>query len=341
MYVAWKRFKDESAERFARDVTAHYKSLGYEMLRPNYISNILNNNLTAYPFERCADMWDCVFQENCTRDIMKESWGISALESMHRYHMASEHHVPAMAMYYPRNQQTAYFSWSLGVSSGLLCTFCSNGNDRDYDDKPFIDFHKKHLAFYDDPRKKSDCAFLLSQTTRDYSPSCGSFMRMWICWAQSALFSGISTDIVFENDGIDELSRHKIIVACCVAMPDGGVTEKLGAYVKNGGTLVIIGEFDKYGTDGQEHEPAEFAKKAGKYGNGSVILVDKTLCHGSYQDRIMASLPPHGLDTLRVGTPPRSYERLILTGGRVLGDIIGKKTVEGAGEGLTATLFSV
>jgi hypothetical protein len=76
-FVAWKRFKLETNARFVRDVNRHYESLGLKLLRPNYVAHILYGNPTAHPFEACADVWDFVFQENCTYTILIWRSGLS------------------------------------------------------------------------------------------------------------------------------------------------------------------------------------------------------------------------------------------------------------------------
>jgi hypothetical protein len=65
VFTAWLRFKRESTSGFQQKVNEHFKSLGLNLLRPNYVSSVINTNPTSYPFDICGEIWDWVFQENC------------------------------------------------------------------------------------------------------------------------------------------------------------------------------------------------------------------------------------------------------------------------------------
>ena len=128
VFVAWKRFKDESTLDFAYAVKKHYEDLGYRMLRPNYISGVITTNVTAYPFEKCAEIWDCIFQENCSMHIISQSWPFFGAEAVHRFCMGRKRGVPAMSMFYPCTDSSLYFGWALSMAWGQLFTQCGGEN---------------------------------------------------------------------------------------------------------------------------------------------------------------------------------------------------------------------
>ena len=124
VFEALKRVKDESTLEFVYKVKKHYEDLGLNQFRPNYVSSILPTNKTAYPFEKCADVWDCVFQENCTSSVIKESYLSFALEAIHRYNLGRLNKIPSMSMFYPVSADALYFAWALAKSWGQLFTNC-------------------------------------------------------------------------------------------------------------------------------------------------------------------------------------------------------------------------
>ena len=168
-YIAWKRFKFSSTNRFYRDLTALYESWGLKLMRPNYSSNILDQCPTCYSFDRCTDLWDFIFQENCFSAIIKESYMNFFTEAVHRYAAALRNGVPSMSMFYPDRADSAYFGWALSRSWGQLYTGTCEGTDITGYEKPYRDFEKKYIRFYTAPQKLADVSFYLSQNTRDFT----------------------------------------------------------------------------------------------------------------------------------------------------------------------------
>ena len=260
-YIAWKKFKFESTERFYRDIGAFYESLGVKLMRPNYSSCVLKQCPTAYPFDRCTDLWDFIFQENCNADIMKQSYMDFMAEAIHRYAVARKKGVPSMSMFYPDRPDSAYFAWALARSWGQLYTGTAHGEDITPLERPYRDFEKKYIRFYTAPKKISDLAFYFSRNTRDYTNATFKrFMQHMIGSMQAAYASGFCLDMVIEEDSVEDLLRHKTIVLSYVAMLTREEIEKFTAYVKRGGTLVILGDFAIYDDIGGKRSEEEISR---------------------------------------------------------------------------------
>lgn len=247
-YVAWKKFKFRSTNRFYRDLTKHYESLGVKLLRPNYSSDILKHNPTCYSFDRCCDMWDYIFQENCFSAIIKQSYMDFQTEAVHRYAAGKRTGAPSMSMFYPNRRDSAYFGWALSRSWGQLYTGTFEGFDITQYEKPYRDFERENLRFYTKPEKLSDVSFYLSLKTRDFV-SADAFPRYtskMMSGIQAAYLSNLGVDMVFEDDSLEELKGHDAIVASHVVMMSDEELKKLSEYVKVGGRLIILGEFAEF-----------------------------------------------------------------------------------------------
>ncbi len=335
VFVAWKRFKDESTERFARDVTRHYEALGYSMLRPNYISQVLPTNITAYPFERCADLWDCVFQENCASFVIGASWLTFAVEAVHRFHMAAGRGVPSMSMFYPCTQSAAYFSWALSTAWGELCSLCGFGLGQEpYDQQPLRDFETRHFDALDAPQKCSDLAFWFSQDTRDYAPGCEGLMRRYLCWLQAALLSGLCVDMVFEGDALTESARFHTLVVPYAAMISDEALARLTAFVSGGGRVIVIGDFAVFYPDGSRRQPG--AALARLTAAGRVDCLPDAACTTLYQDRVSTE---RGNADSRTAVLPYAVDALRQTGGAALNALFAHRLIEGAEPAVSASLF--
>jgi len=257
-YIAWKKFKFESTTRMYRDLTAYYEQLGAKLLRPNYCSDILKHNPTCYSFDRCTDLWDFIFQENCFSAVMKESYMDFMTEAIHRYAAGKRHGVPSMSMFYPDRPDSAYFGWALSRSWGQLYTGTCEGFDITAYEKPYREFEKKYMRYYTAPEKYADLSFYFSRKTRDYMPNkfedmadpLPKYTRRSMSGMQAAYVSNLCVDMVMEEDSIEELCHHPLIIVSHVPMMSDEELTKLSAYIKQGGKLVILGDFAVRNDDG-------------------------------------------------------------------------------------------
>ena len=212
IYVAWEKFRRDSADDFQIAVNKHYEGLGLNMLRPNYISDILYHNRTAYPFENVSWIWDCIFQENCYHDITKYSWPAHAVEAAHRYALAKRNNVPAMSLFYHTRQDAYYFTWALANSWGQLYS-TTPLNDAYKDrllllEKKYRSFEKDHEILLYNSTKQADIGFYLSFKTRDYvKNSASENMSSLVACMQAAYFSNLSFGMVFEDDDPSEFKN--------------------------------------------------------------------------------------------------------------------------------------
>ena len=325
-YVAWKKFKFESTERFYRDIGAFYESLGVKLMRPNYSSCVLKQCPTAYPFDRCTDLWDFIFQENCNADIMKESYMDFMAEAIHRYAAARKKGVPSMSMFYPDRSDSVYFAWALARSWGQLYTGTSHGVDITPLERPYRDFEKKYMRFYTAPEKISDLAFYFSRNTRDYTyATFKRFMQHMIGSMQAAYASGFCLDMVMEEDSVEDLLRHETIVLSYVAMLTREEIEKFTAYVKRGGTLIILGDFAIYDDIGGKRRGEEIScifgvemqtDRVTALGDGKIIRMSFRPEVSEYQDPV--GCKRNEAETVCTTAIPSKWEMQKAGTGRVL-----------------------
>ncbi len=227
VFIAWKKFKDDSTLRFVHFIRRHYIAKGYAMFRPNYISEILTTNKTALPFERCSEIWDVIFQENGTGCIIKESYLSFGLEALHRYNMARRHNVPSMSMFYPVSNDALYFSFALAKAWGQLYTNCAGEGVTEELDEEFIrSFEEKHIDMYTNPQKIADLAFILSTNTRDYSKDCEQHQHNFLRWLQAAYLTDISVDMIFE-DQFEDYDKYDTLVCAHTVMLSDEVMQAL------------------------------------------------------------------------------------------------------------------
>ena len=247
-FIAWKKFKFASTNRFYRDLSRLYESLGAKLLRPNYSSDILKHNPTCYSFDRCCDIWHFIFQENCFSAIIKQSYLDFQTEAVHRYAAGQRTGAPSMSMFYPNRADNAYFGWALSRSWGQLYTGTFEGFDITEFEKPYREFEKESFRYYANPQKISDISFYLSLKTRDFV-SADAFPRYtskMMAGIQAAYMSNLGVDMVFEEDTPAELAKREAIVASYTVMMSDEELNKLADYVRAGGRLLILGSFAEY-----------------------------------------------------------------------------------------------
>ncbi len=274
-FVAWKRFRYESTERFYRDIFALYDKLGYQCFYPNYSSDVLKHTVTAYPFERAYDLWSFMFQENCFSAVIRESYFDFACEAVQRYAMAERRGVPSMSMFYPDREDSVYFGFALAKSWGQLYTGTCEGIDLYALEKKYRDFETAHEDLYIAPKKLSKIAFYYSRDTRDFTKDATNLYQFPLLSSmEAAIASNIGVDMVFEESTVGELEKHPCIVAShCAGLSD----EQLGRlkeYVQGGGKLIIYGEFGRFASDGRRRASSEIA---------SLIGVQTAVVDGTYE----------------------------------------------------------
>lgn len=254
-YIAWKKFKFESTSRFYRDLTAYYESMGAQLLRPNYCSDILKHCPTCYSFDRCIDQWDFVFQENCFSAVIKQSYLDFMTEAIHRQAAGEHYGIPSMSMFYPDRPDSTYFAWALARSWGQLYTGTCEGMDVTSLERPYRNFEKKYLRYYKAPKKIADVSFYLSKKTRDFTANARySYMQKMMGGMQAAYEANLGTSMVMEDYTVEEMLQHRAIVASYVAMASDEELKRFSEYVQRGGRLIILGDFAIFDTDGSHRE---------------------------------------------------------------------------------------
>jgi len=341
-FVAWKQFKVKSNEKFVRDVNRHYESLGLQLLRPNYVSGILHGNLTGIPFEECADIWDFVFQENGTYTIISTAFAAFAAEAIHRYAMSADRGRPSMSLFYPYNKSNLYFSWSLAKSWGQLYNQTSEDQlGTDNLEAPYRAFEQAHAAFMDAPRRYADFAFLCSPMTRDFTAD-RSYTNRFCAALQGSYLSGFGTDMVFETASLTRLCAFSHIVCAHTAMLSDETMKNLAAYVKQGGTLAIIGDFAKYDGTGALRDAVDvhafFDNWDALCSEGKIVLFPASSCSERVQRPVTTNRYLRG--SARAESASYVVDEIRETTGKTLLSVIGRKKVEcNAAEDILASAF--
>lgn len=263
-YVAFDQFRRDSAIRFQRDVDAHFRSLGLNLLRPNYISNEITSNYSAYPFSNCADLWDVMFQENVSNSIIKHSWPFYACEAVHRYAFASQNDIPSMSMFYCKTPSDIYFSFALCLSWGQLFNPAfTRTPDMVAMEGLARSFEKKYPELVYDQKKQSDVAIMFSMKTRDLIANAPSVMNGVMAWLQSLYFTQKTPDFVLEDQTLKDWQKHKVIVLPHVFMMSDEEITRAKEYVQSGRTLVWVGLCGKKTPKGFDRSPEEIQKLLG------------------------------------------------------------------------------
>ena len=241
-YIAWKKFKKKQSGDFHFRMDRRYKSIGFRPMRPAYCAEVLPFDTTCYGFEPAQKLWDFIFQECC--GIIKDSFVCFAGEAIHRFAMAKRNGKPPMALMYPQTAGSAYAAWALCRSWGQLYTG-TGGDPRSVFDRPMRDFEKKHTGLFRNSRKRADAAFWFSPETRDYSDKDApqKYMKPFMAYLESAYVSGICCDMVFGTDSVETLADFNVIILPYVYSVSDSEAAKLRRYVKNGGRLIVLGEF--------------------------------------------------------------------------------------------------
>lgn len=240
VYVAWERFRRKSTERFQRAVNKHFKSLGLDLLRPNYVSSALNHNPTGYCFDMAADLWDWIFQENCFSTLIRVSWPSWYVESLHRYALAQRNKVPSMSLFYPDREDSYYFVWALAGSWGQMLTVTPEGYDLSSVEKKYRTFEKKYDQVYTDQQKIAPVAIMFSLDNAYYVKAQKHTGEIY-AWAQGMYVANIPVDMVFDKDPLEKLNEYSMIVLPNLVMLDENQIARLSAYVEQGGRLIITG----------------------------------------------------------------------------------------------------
>ena len=263
-FVAWKRFKIESTERFERDIYNHFLERGVKMLRPNYISSIVMSNWSSHNFEYAADIWDFTFQENVFSSIIRYSYPHYMVEALQRYAMCEWKGSPSLSLFYPDRHDSFYFSWALSMLWGQLLLATAEGTHNTDYEKEFRAFEAAHSSLYTDPKKQSDITFYHSAKTRDFTASHPNMALMFSA-AECAYLAGYSCDMTFDYSRDEDFFKHKRIVCAGVSMVSDAELDRFAEFVNNGGELIILGEFATRREDGT---PRTFSETVMRMGDG-------------------------------------------------------------------------
>ncbi|HPQ47500.1 MAG TPA: hypothetical protein PLP30_09040 [Clostridia bacterium] len=243
VFIAWQKFKKESTLEFQERVDEHFKGLGMEMLRPNYVSGNITFNWTAYSFEKALHLWDWVFQENCFSFVIKYSWPQFLTESRHRFNMGRLKGIPSMSMFYPDRYDSFYFTWALSMAWGQLFTATPEGEDMCDIEKIFRDFEMEHSSLLFNQQKKADVTIYWSYETANFTdPNKCRHISAVKGWTQALTFAGYSTDMVFASEESIDNDVHSFLIVPDVWILSEDEVNKLNRFIECGGKVLFTGK---------------------------------------------------------------------------------------------------
>ncbi|MBE6395338.1 MAG: hypothetical protein E7044_15015 [Lentisphaerae bacterium] len=264
VFIEWLRFRVRSTEQFQRDVNAHFKSLGLNLLRPNYATTTFNCNTVAYPFEAAGDLWSCVFQENMFSSVIRTAWPTWYNIAEHRFSMGRRYKVPSMSMFYPARFDDYYFCWSLAKACNHLLMASPEGGDINEVEEKFAPFDENN-PILENASDLPDIGFFEPRSSLDLSPEpLKNAIWPMNVWLQGALFRNLRNAILFEDDSLEEFLKYPLVVLCGANMLSDEHLELLKKYCQQGGRLFVCGTFGIYRPDGsrREHPEKVFGIKA-------------------------------------------------------------------------------
>lgn len=302
-FVAWLDFRLRSNEDFHGAVKAHYDGLGRRPLRPNYVSTALNRNPTAYALETLPEL-DWVFQECCFSTLIRYSWPHWAVEAAHRYAVGRRRGIPSMSMFYPDRPDTMLFTWGLAMSWGGLYLATPEGKSLGAEEGRLRAFEGRHARLLRRPRKVARLAFYDSRRNRElYGLAESRSLYAMKTWMQACYRGNLPFDL-FQQEELQRLAEYEVVVLNEVAVLGAGELEALGAFVRDGGTLVWTGATGTRGDSGMPHPRGVAARTwgleemagtadgdevvTGDLGEGRLVLVPGNLGLGPYEAALNA-----------------------------------------------------
>ena len=299
-FIAWLKFKQRSTDAFQTRVSEKLKEWGLEVYRPCYHSCALAPNRYASTFINSRRYWSHIYQENAMMEIIRYSWPRFYMESLNLYAMARELGVPSMSMFYPRSYAQYFFAWALCQSWGHIPYLGPQGFSMTNEDKFFNDFEKKYSSIFINQQKVPDLTFLVPRASMDYTstmlektyyPVFGLF--------PTAHFASLQADAINEYEEQEQFNKQKCIVSIGATLVSEELAEKLLAYLRQGGHLIIFGDFAIFKTPEKVKEilaHKNVKRFPWEYGRN---CYQETAVTAKYAAKLEAKAPPFMVDFLR------------------------------------------
>ncbi len=327
LFIAWQKFKKDSTLKFQESLDRHFKSLGLQLLRPNYVSGNLSLNWTGYPFEKALHLWDWVFQENCFSFVIKYSWPQFLTESRHRFNMGRIKEIPSMSMFYPDRYDSFYFTWALSMAWGQLFTATPEGEDMCDVEKTFRDFEKKYKDLLFNQKKKADITIYWSYETANYcDPKKCNHITAVKSWLQALTFAGYSTDMVFASEDAIDNEIHSFLLVPDVWILTHKEIKKISNFMHGGGKVLFTGRPGK-----SSNSPLDcFSEKA--------IFLPETELDNNYYEPF--SVDRWKMTSDRKELPSYKADKMAVVAKSIIGNLVEKKVIIDSQEELLNTYYS-
>jgi len=270
VYIRWKEFKVRSTARCLDEIVALERAKGLpKLIRPVYACMLLPRNFRNSVYEMGLKHYTNYFQENLAGAVVRYTYPYWMAESLDRYARAERFGIPSMSLFYTDTIPSVYFSWALSHTWGQMYTgalsgasgYCIEDMELSTIECPYREFEYSYSEWLGESKKYADLAVYQSLLTREGCPA-GSTNPM-INLITAANFSGLTTDMVFDDDSVEKLLQYPVIALNCTLMMTDENIAKLRAYAEGGGTLLIIGNCGAYNEKIQKRTPAEIAMKFG------------------------------------------------------------------------------
>ena len=161
--------------------------------------------------------------------------------------------LPAIAIFYPKNEAEEFLYWSLSKSWGYL--YWPEPLIKYPRKQQYIKWEKEHKFFFGKSEKNEDIAILFSKQTRDIYGGCEDafYSSEWMGTCQILSRNNIAYDVILDLEIIfEKLNKYKIVLlpnSACLSMKQ---IKDIKSYVENGGNIIASFETSLYNENGDK-----------------------------------------------------------------------------------------
>lgn len=277
-YRAWLIWRKESTRDHHRRVTNHFRRLGLELCRPFYSSA----DTTAWAIqglagevENASKLWTTIFTEVLGLLPNYYTWPYAGSEAKHRNALCYREKVPAMCLFYPKDEKENLLCWALTKSWGQ-CYWGGISEKKQEALGEVFNFEKEHPELYEKPETISEIGILFSSQTRTTYKGMKEeyYVEEWRGWVQTLMRANIQFDVIIDQDLEQKryFDRFKLLILPNAAHLSKKQISSLYSFVEKGGNLILTYETGMYDETGRKHEKYPL-EKLKKYGKGKVLTI--------------------------------------------------------------------
>lgn len=243
-FIAWQDFRLRSIESFHHAVADHYRNLGFRPLRPNYCSNVLGKNWSAYCLDSLPDL-DWVAAECCFSNIIRYAWQLWAVEMMHRFAIGRARDIPVNAYFYPDRPDSMLFTWALCKSFGGLWVPTPEGAEAPEKalemEATLRAFERKHQPLYRRPQKVATLGFYDSRRNRELTGLHRERYFQLHAWLHSCYRNNVPCDLFVQEEFPQRLDAYRTVVLNTIELLSDEELQAFVEFARKGGTVIWTG----------------------------------------------------------------------------------------------------